>query len=87
MVAKRILKASLVERIRTLAVDHRYPADWIAEKLEMEGYPRPNGRWSAESVRRVAAEHGIALHHYGDDSLVSRPARRRVDEPLKQGKG
>jgi hypothetical protein len=76
MVAKRALKTSLVDRVRTLAVLHRYPAEWIAEKLEMEGYPRAGGRWSAERVRRVGAEHGIEFFPHKKDSLVH--ARRPV---------
>jgi hypothetical protein len=78
MVAKRTLKTSLVDRIRTLAVHHRYPPDWIAEKLEMEGYPRSSGRWSAERVRRLGDEHGIAFYPHKEDSLV----RSRRAAPL-----
>jgi len=71
MVAKRALKTTLVDRVRTLAVHHRYPPEWIAEKLEMEGYPRTSGRWSAERVCRFGAEHGIAFFPYKKDSLIS----------------
>jgi hypothetical protein len=74
MVAKRALKSTLEDRVRTLAVHHRYPPEWIAEKLEMEGYPRTNGRWSADRVRRFGVEHGIAFFPYKEDSLIS--ARR-----------
>ncbi len=71
MVAKRALKTTLEDRVRILAVHHRYPPDWIAEKLEMEGYPRTSGRWSADRVRRFGAEHGIAFFPHKADSLVS----------------
>ena len=71
MVAKRTLKVTLVDRVRTLAVHHRYPPEWIAEKLEMEGYPRSaGGRWSAERVQRFGADHGIAFFPHKADSLV-----------------
>ena len=76
MVAKRTLKTTLVERVRMLAVRHRYPPEWIAEKLETEGYPRTNGRWSAERVCRFGAEHGISFFPHKDDSLVR--SRRAV---------
>jgi hypothetical protein len=70
MVAKRALKTTLVDRVRTLAVHHRYPPEWIAEKLEMEGYPRVSGRWSAERVQRFGADHDIAFFPYKEDSLI-----------------
>lgn len=63
-------RPALLNRIRKLATENRYPADWIAARLELEKFPRVNGRWSATVVEWVAAENGITLYPHKADSLA-----------------
>ncbi len=82
MASKRKSQAMVVDRIRRLAVERRYPADWIAVKLELEKYPRPNGRWSAKDVKRIAAQNGIDFFPHRKEALKAwRPGPRR---PMKK---
>ncbi len=74
-----------MKRIRLLAVGHRYPAEWIAQKLASEGYRRPHGQWSAEQVERIAAEHGIGFYPHKDDSLALWRPGPHVRPPLPRG--
>ena len=82
MASRRKSLTKIVDRIRMLAVERRYPADWIAVKLEIEKYPRSNGRWSAKEVKRIAAEHGIDFFPHRKEALKAwRPGPRR---PVKK---
>ncbi len=68
--SNRRISTTLLNRIRKLAVENRYPADWIAARLEVEKFPRVNGRWSAETVEHLATENGITIFAHKPDSLA-----------------
>ena len=68
--SNRKVTSALLNRIRKLATENRYPADWIAARLEVEKFPRLEGRWSAQLVERLAAEHDIRIFPHRPDSLA-----------------
>jgi hypothetical protein len=86
--SNRRVNAKLLQRIRKLAVDNRYPADWIAARLEVEKFPRVNGRWSAATVEQLASEHGITLFPHKSDSLAAwKPKPTNYAPPQRRGRG